>query len=377
MRGIKVGFLITGLLVLGAAMSLYIGILSKKDRTPYQKHHLPEQSTQLSMSEKSVDPARSSLEKDQEPVEKSSPKSSVSKDTGLRTRIEQLLKKACSLDAGIRQKAREDVVAIGENAVPHLAALLKKQLHPRELRTVSELLTQISTLEAFKAVRTAIESAAENKKDIIASGMVEGTGAENSSELTDLIKNHPETAHRVKAGKKLGEVADEYVLDEVIDNYQSSDNEVQRSEYLETISNVSDPDAIGGLYNVMATTQDDDLYRSAASGLASVGTYHSVSLIVREAENTSGQERFAEASAALREVRNEETLGMLADNKNSQVNEIIEETLEELQQDQQEGQEVDAEEPTAAVDSEETESDVPAEEEVSDKDEVRIAVPFD
>ena len=326
--------ILTAIIILSGITALFLMRGDKAEQNPDSSSIESGQSPQV--AEKQL-PKQSPPRKDAPPVAEKAPLVKFEDEAGSRkVSLDRLLREACSLNAQLREQAREQIIARQDDAVPFLAQKLKSQSHPRQTRIISELLTQIGTRQALQTVHSAIDSAnSKNVENTIASGMVRQAGPENTPDLTDLIDKHPETARDVKAGRKLGQIADEYTVRELIDALQTEDDPVRRSEYMDVVSNVSAPEALDDIYNLMTTTDDNDIYRSAVNGLSSIGTHHAVALIVREMENNSVPEKFVEASKALRSVRNTETLALFEDHANPDVQTIVNETLQEIEAEEQ------------------------------------------
>lgn len=244
--------------------------------------------------------------------------------------VQELVRKACSLDRGTREKASRELVEMGPDAVPYLARLLETKRNPAEVKAIIEILVQMDDPDAWEIVRDAMYNTDKaNRQDIVARGIVDGAGPGMEDKITDLIEGEPEIAQRLHAGRRLGELGGEGAVTDWVDRYYETDDEARRSQYVEALSHVTDPGVIPELEHVVTTNPDDDLARSAAYGLARIGTRDSADVIVNEMRQTSDDGRLAFLSAALGNIRDRRVLAAYRQDESETVRQAVEEALDE------------------------------------------------
>ena len=244
--------------------------------------------------------------------------------------VRELVRTACSLDRASRERARKQLVKLGPDSVRYLEQLLETAKHPAELRAIIVVLVLIDTPDAWETVRVAMWGTdKDNRQHIVARGIVDGAGPGMEDKLTDLIESVPEISQRVHAGRKLGELAREGAVTDWVERYYETDDDIQRSQYVEALSNVTNPDAIPELEHFLTESPDEELARSAAYGLARIGTRDSATVIVTEMRRASDDGRRAFLAAALGNIRDREVLASFRQDENETVRRIVEETLDE------------------------------------------------
>ncbi len=249
-------------------------------------------------------------------------------------RVQELVRKACSLDRATRQKACRELVEMGPDAARYLARLLESKQNPAEIKAIIEILVQMDDPDAWECVREAMyDTSKANRQDVIARGIVDGAGPGMDDKITDLIEGEPEIAQRLHAGRRLGELGGEGAVTDWVDRYYELDDEARRSQYVEALSHVTDPAVIPELEHVVTTNPDEGLARSAAYGLARIGTRDSADVIVNEMRRTSDDGRLAFLSAALGNIRDRRVLAAYRQDESETVRHAVEEALDEEKKD--------------------------------------------
>ena len=248
--------------------------------------------------------------------------------------IKRLLTLACRRDLPASEQARRTLVAMGNDAVPHLGALLDREHSPTMRRMSAEILTAIDTPEAWEELRASLGGTdKKNVKQIIASGIVAGVRPGMEERIEELITFESELAQQVHAGRKLGQMGGAGSVDDWVDGYYRSDNDAQRSTYAEALDNLTDPEAVPRLEEIL-TGDDDELLRSAATSLARIGTPRSVGVIVetmRRSFDAGDTDHVAQLSAALSHVPNRAVLESFRNDYDQMVRRAVDEVLEQLQ----------------------------------------------
>lgn len=248
--------------------------------------------------------------------------------------VQELVRKTCSLDRATREKASRELVEMGPDAVRYLARLLETKKNPAEVKAIIEALVQMDDPDAWEIVLDAMYNTDKaNRQDIVARGIVDGAGPGMEDKITDLIEGEPEIAQRLHAGRRLGALGGEGAVTDWVDRYYETEDEARRSQYVEALSHVTDPGAIPELERVVTTNPDEDLARSAAYGLARIGTRDSADVIVSEMRQTSDDGRLAFLSAALGNIRNRRVLAAYRQDESETVRQVVEEALDELSDD--------------------------------------------
>ena len=249
--------------------------------------------------------------------------------------IKRLLILACRRDLPASEQARRTLVALGDDAVPHIIALLDRERSPRASRMSAQILTEIDTPGAWEELRASLgEADKKNVKQIIASGIVAGVRPGMEEKIEELIIFESELAQQVHAGRKLGKMGGAGSVDDWVDGYYRSDNAAQRSTYAEALSNLTDPEAVPRLEEILTGGDDDELLRSAATSLARIGSPRSVGAVVetmRRSFDAGDTDHVAQLSAALHHVPNRAALESFRNDYDQAIRHAVDEVLEQLQ----------------------------------------------
>jgi len=244
--------------------------------------------------------------------------------------VQELVRKACSLDPATREKACRELVDMGPDAARYLARLLESKQNPAEIKAIIQVLVQMDDPDAWECVREAMyDTSKANRQDVVARGIVDGAGPGMEEKITELIEGEPEIAQRLHAGRRLGELGGEGAVTDWVERYYELDDEARRSQYVEALSHVTDPRTIPELEHVVTTNPDEELARSAAYGLARIGTRDSADVIVNEMRRSADDGRLAFLSAALGNIRDRRVLAAYRQDESETVRQAVEKALDE------------------------------------------------
>jgi HEAT repeat protein len=249
-----------------------------------------------------------------------------------RAEVVGLVKTACSRNRTAADKAFATLIGMGDEAVPHLVQMLRDAHHPAEMRLIVRALTQIGTRDATEAVDWALRSATDdNRRDIIACGILDGAQHGADPRATDLIQDDAEFAMHLHAGRRLGRVAQQDSIWSWTDGYYRAESDAQRAVYIEALGSVTDPDLIPELEHVITTSPDDELAEAAALSLARIGTAESVAVIVQVIRSGVDDGRIRRLAGALGNVADSRVLESYRNDEDETVRRIVNDALDASQ----------------------------------------------